>query len=457
MEINVENLDLKSEEEKNTSDDKIVVSNKMSHAIILKNLFIVSFACMLQFSAYHSFANLQSTLNKEDGLGTTGLALLFGVMVLTSLFLAPISMGRISTKWIMTWSMCTYIIYTATGFYPTWYTVIPASVIIGIGAAHFWLAMPAYVIDIAKGYAQITGTVDQDRVTFFFGIVFAAIYTSNIWGNLFSSMVFRQDSTNETLESKDIHCGPSYCPFRKYNISAIVPPSQTQVYTFTGFCSGITAFAILLMIVFLTNISTDSGKSHSACRQSRMVATHMFRSRDQQLLFCSSIFSGLASGFLIGDFTSAYISCPYGIQNVGFVMITLGVSQSIFSVVYGKINQYIGHIAIFTFGSVAQASFYITLLLWHPLPNQSFIVHVLAAIAGISGAAIEPVITALHNLYFVENRDIALSSFRLLNSIGWAISFGYSNWLCSNVKMYILIGVLLTSLATNSNLSRCET
>ncbi|XP_060601850.1 protein unc-93 homolog A-like isoform X2 [Ruditapes philippinarum] len=315
-------------------------------------------------------------------------------------------------------------------------------------AAHFWLAMPAYVIDIAKGYAQITGTVDQDRVTFFFGIVYAAIYTSHIWGNLFSSMVFRQEGTNETLESKDIHCGPSYCPYRKYNISAIVPPSQTQVYTFTGFCSGITAFAILLVIVFLTNISTDSGKSHSACRQSRMVATHMFRSRDQQLLFCSSIFSGLASGFLIGDFTSAYISCPYGIQNVGFGMITLGVSQSIFSVVFGKLNQYIGHIAIFTFGSVAQASFYITLLLWHPLPNQSFIAHVLAAIAGISGAAIEPVLTALHNLYFVENRDIALSSFRLLNSIGWAISFGYSNWLCSNVKMYILIGVLLTSLAT---------
>jgi hypothetical protein len=46
----------------------------------------------------------------------------------------------------------------------------------------------------------------------------------------------------------------------------------------------------------------------------------------------------------------AYISCPYGIQNVGLGMITLGVVQSIFSVVFGKLNQYIGHIAIFTFG-----------------------------------------------------------------------------------------------------------
>jgi hypothetical protein len=132
MEINVENLDLKKKAEKNTSDDKTVDSDRMSRKIILKNLFILSFACMLQFSAFNSFANLQSSLNKEEGLGTTGLALLYGVLVLTSLFIAPISMGRISTKWIMVWSMCTYIIYTATGFYPTWYTVIPASVIIGI-------------------------------------------------------------------------------------------------------------------------------------------------------------------------------------------------------------------------------------------------------------------------------------------------------------------------------------
>jgi hypothetical protein len=50
--------------------------------------------------------------------------------------------------------------------------------ILFVGAAHFWLAMPAYVIDLAKSYAQATDTLDQDRVTFFFGIVYAAIYTS---------------------------------------------------------------------------------------------------------------------------------------------------------------------------------------------------------------------------------------------------------------------------------------
>ncbi|XP_045192103.2 protein unc-93 homolog A-like [Mercenaria mercenaria] len=369
-------------------------------------------------------------------------------MMLTSLFIAPITVQTISAKWIMIFSMCTYIIYMATGFYSSWYTVIPASLIIGIGASHFWLAMPAYVIGIAKRYAYITDTVIQDRVTLFLGIVYAFIFSSNIWGNLFSSIVFRHKDSNNTSEDLEKFCGPNYCPYRDLNMSLIVPPTPKQVYVFTGFCSGVTAVAILLMISFVANIGSEINTSSSICKQFRRVAVHLITSKEQQLLVVSSVFSGLANGFVVGDFTSAYTSCPYGIHNVGLVMISYGVSQSLFSAVYGKLNQYTGHIAIYTFGSVIQLSCYITLLLWNPLPTQYAVVFVLAALSGLAGAANEPVISALHNLYFDKTRDIALSSYRLLTSIGWAISFGYSSWLCSQFKIYILIGVLVLSVLT---------
>ncbi|XP_045192102.2 protein unc-93 homolog A-like isoform X1 [Mercenaria mercenaria] len=437
-----------SEVTKGTSDKHDEHLDEMSKPIVYKNILVLSVASMLQFSAFNSFANLQSSLNKAEGLGTTGLALLYAVMMLTSLFITPITVERISTKWVMIWSMCTYIIYMATGFYPSWYTVTPASVIIGIGAAHFWLAMPAYVIDIAKRYAYITDTAEQDRVTLFFGIVYAFIYSSNIWGNLFSSIVFRHKDTNNTSEDFESFCGPNYCPYRELNMSMIVPPSQKQVYIFTGFCSGITAFAMVLLISFLTNVGSRINTSSAICKQIRRVAVHLMTSRNQQFLIVSSIFGGLASGFVVGDFTSAYTSCPYGIHNVGLVMITFGVSQSLCSAVFGKLNQYTGHIAVYTFGSIIQLSCYITLLLWKPLPTQYVVVFVLAAMSGLAGAANEPVISALHNLYFDNTRDIALSSYRLLSSLGWAISFGYSSWLCSQFKLYILIGVLVLSLLT---------
>ena len=81
-----------------------------------------------------------------------------------------------------------------------------------------------------------------------------------------------------------------------------------QVNIFTGFCSGIITFAVLVVTVFLTNINTVSKLSSNCCKQSRMVLTHLFHSRNQQLLFLPSILGGLANGFIVGDFTSVCIT-----------------------------------------------------------------------------------------------------------------------------------------------------
>lgn len=109
------------------------VVKTMTKAVILKNLLVVSVAFMLIFSAFNSFVYLQSSLNKEEGLGTTGVALLYICMVLSSIFVAPISVSRLSDKTVIVLSMLTYIVYVATGFYPAWSTIIPASVVIGTG------------------------------------------------------------------------------------------------------------------------------------------------------------------------------------------------------------------------------------------------------------------------------------------------------------------------------------
>lgn len=113
-------------------------TDNMKKFAVIKNLLIISIAFMLQFSSYNSFVNLQSSLNNAEGLGRTGLALLYVVMFLTNLILTPLTMSRFSNKWIMVVSMGTYVAYVASGFYPTWSTVIPASVIIGMGKLMFY-------------------------------------------------------------------------------------------------------------------------------------------------------------------------------------------------------------------------------------------------------------------------------------------------------------------------------
>lgn len=113
------------------------VVKTVTKAVICKSLLIVSVAFMLLFSAFNSFVYLQSSLNKEEGLGTSGIALLYISMVLSGLFVAPISFSRLSDKTIIVLSMLTYIVYVSTGFYPAWSTIIPASVVIGTGNPEF--------------------------------------------------------------------------------------------------------------------------------------------------------------------------------------------------------------------------------------------------------------------------------------------------------------------------------
>jgi hypothetical protein len=121
------------------------VLDEMSVFSIFKNLLTIGVAFMLLFSAFNSFTFLQSSLNKEDGLGTSGLSSLYASMVLTNLFITPLTLARFSEKWIIVGSMSTYIVYVITGFYPAWSTVIPGSLIIGFG---WYLLFSLYVIPI---------------------------------------------------------------------------------------------------------------------------------------------------------------------------------------------------------------------------------------------------------------------------------------------------------------------
>ena len=76
---------------------------------------------------------LQSSLNHAEGLGTSGLAVLYAVFILTSVFVTAVVMSKFSGKWIITLSMVCYSTFLATGFYATWVTVIPATVVVGVG------------------------------------------------------------------------------------------------------------------------------------------------------------------------------------------------------------------------------------------------------------------------------------------------------------------------------------
>lgn len=73
---------------------------------------------------------------------------------------------------------------------------------------------------------------------------------------------------------------------------------------FTGLCAGISTLAVLLTLVFATNVSSGGRNLDSVCRKLRLVTKQIFTSRNQILLISASLYGGLANGFTAGDFTS---------------------------------------------------------------------------------------------------------------------------------------------------------
>lgn len=108
---------------KEISDEEAIATGKVKLSRnekwrILKNVSAVSCAFMVQFTAFQGTANLQSSINAKDGLGTVSLSAIYAALVLSCMFLPTLIIKRLTVKWTLCLSMLCYAPYIASQFYP---------------------------------------------------------------------------------------------------------------------------------------------------------------------------------------------------------------------------------------------------------------------------------------------------------------------------------------------------
>jgi Ion channel regulatory protein UNC-93 len=155
---------------------------------ILKNVSVISCAFMIQFTAFQGIANLQSSINAKDGLGTVSLSAIYAALVVSCVFIPTFLIKRLTVKWTLCLSMLCYTPYIASQFYPKFYTLVPAGVLLGIGAAPMWASKATYLTQVAGVYAKLTDQSVDGIIVRFFGFFFLAWQTAELWGNLISSL-----------------------------------------------------------------------------------------------------------------------------------------------------------------------------------------------------------------------------------------------------------------------------
>ncbi|XP_074394754.1 protein unc-93 homolog A isoform X2 [Zonotrichia albicollis] len=376
----------------------------------LKNVLVISFGFLLLFTAYSGLQSLQSSLNAEEGLGVASLSVLYAALTLSSMFLPPIIIKKLGCKWTIAVSMCCYVAYSLGNFYASWYTLIPTSMILGLGGAPLWSAKCTYLTIAGTLYAEKAGKSAKDIINQYFGIFFLVFQTSGVWGNLISSLILSQ-SSNEA--------------------------------------SGV--LAVLLVIIFLDQIKSDQAETEKEKTPfwSTFLATlRHLKDKRQCLLIPLTMYSGFEQAFLSGDFSKSFVTCALGIQYVGYMMICFAGINSLCSLLFGRISQFTGRKLLFALAAVLNTSCLITVLLWKPDPKQLAVFFVIPGLWGVSDAVWQTQTNALYGILFEKNKEAAFANYRLWESVGFVIAFAYSTKLQVYIKASIVLSVLVLSMLT---------
>ncbi|XP_015673950.1 protein unc-93 homolog A [Protobothrops mucrosquamatus] len=418
----------------------------------LKNVIVISFGFTFLFTAYGGLQNLQSSLHSEEGLGVASLSVIYAALILSSMFLPSVIIKKFGCKWTIVGSMCCYITFSLGNFYASWFTLIPTSMILGLGAAPLWSAKCTYLTVAGNLYAQKVGKIGKYIVTQYFGIFFMIYRSSGIWGNLIASLVFDQTPNKVNLTEADVVCcGTGSCMVNTTDRTVTSKgPSNTLIYTLMGIYTASEILAVLLVTVFLDQISTNQAESEektvSSFGSTFLETFQHLKDKRQCLLIPLTMYSGLEQGFLAGDYNKSYVTCALGINFVGYVMICFSATNSLASLLFGKIYQFTGRKVLFILGAILYLGCIIALLLWKPHSNQLALFFIIPAIWGVADAILQTLTNALYGILFEKHKEAAFANYRLWESLGFVIAFGYSTFLSVSIKLYILLTVLIVAM-----------
>ncbi|XP_071854941.1 protein unc-93 homolog A-like [Apostichopus japonicus] len=423
-----------------------IVPEQWTKRRINRNVIVISFSFLLLFTAFQALSNLQSSINCDAGLGLASLSTIYATLILSSMFVPSIMIRYLGLKWTLAIAMVCYAIYTLANYFPSWGTLIPASALVGFAAAPLWTAKATYLTTLGRRYAQIGKSAPEAIINRYFGIFFLFFQSSQIIGNLVSSLVLKSDdSTDEGNNQTEFTCGAQDCYTETGDENATTycdPPDKnlTNILLSVYLACGIAA--VITVALFVQRLERNDKKTPETTCGLFLATTKLMREANIVLLIPLTVYSGLEQAFITGDFTKSFVTCTVGVGWVGYIMICYGATNALFSLVWGRVARTTGRTFIFASGTTIHFVLIVILLTWLPTEEQLWVMFILAALWGVADAVWQTQINSIYGALFPGRQQAAFSNYRLWESLGFTVSFAYSNYLCVWTKLTILFAVL---------------
>ncbi|KAM0724765.1 UNC93-like protein [Formica fusca] len=422
---------------------------------IIRNILAIGCAFMVNFTAFMGASNLQSSINADQSLGTFTLSAIYGSLLFSNIFLPALIISWLGCKWTMSVSILTYMPFIASQFYPKFYTMIPAGLSVGLGGGPLWCAKCTYLTVAAEAYSTVSDISANVLVTRFFGLFFMFYQMAQVWGNLISSAVLSYGietvTNNVTLNSSVVaeKCGANFCGvsgIEDENPNLQRPPIE-RIYLISGIYLGCMILACLIIAFGVDSLSRyDRSRTRLVKGTSGFkllaVTLKLLKEKNQLLILPIILFIGAEQAFLFADYNASFVSCAWGISNIGYVMICFGVTNAIAALATGSIVKLTGRKPVMFFAFCLHLSLFIFMLQWKPMPEQGIIFFLVSGLWGVCDSIWLVQINALSGILFPGQEEAAFSNFRLWESTGSVITYVYSPYLCTFTKLYFLIGIL---------------
>lgn len=267
----------------------------------IRKTFVISVSFLCVFSAFLSIQDLQSSLNQEDGLGTTSLSIIYGALFFSCMF-APVAIKTMGCKKVITGTWLCHLIYIGTNFYPRWWTLIPSSILVGSTTGFLWTAQGVYLTQFSFSLSERTGIDRGVALARLNGIFFSIFYVTSFSGNIIASTVMFQSSQNETLVNFSDACGVNSCPGNGEDIS-FGRTNTRLVFIILGVFLVCEAIGVLLTIFALPEMDASLHMKSKPLAASMVACLQGLWDTRQLLLLPAVVFYSLADGVIWADYT----------------------------------------------------------------------------------------------------------------------------------------------------------
>ena len=185
-------LNLDQEERMDEVHDKATRPQwKRDSTFYYRNLAIFSLTFFFAFCAFLPLQTLQSSLNHT--LGFVSLTVLYTSFILSSV-ISPFFIKMFGAKYVIVACYAAHCFYIICNFYPSYYTLLPGSAVVGFASGPLWTSATVYVTNLASGLSATFNKSSTKRISIFTGVLFLIFFASSWVGNGFSSGVLLIDS-----------------------------------------------------------------------------------------------------------------------------------------------------------------------------------------------------------------------------------------------------------------------